>query len=118
MRFELSPVLLSFVAAGAMRGQIIPFESNGLEYKALTRGGVTIMFAQLPLQVRDYAVLQVSISNGSPISWTFRPEDFRFERPDGARIQAPAAKTVVGNFMAKATRSDVSKLVVAYERAL
>jgi hypothetical protein len=118
MRFGLSPVLFSFVAAGAMRGQIIPFESNGLDYRALTRGGVTIMFAQLPTHVRDYAILQVSISNGSPIAWTFRPEDFRFERGDGVWIDAPAAKTVVGNLMAKASRSDVTKLVVAYEMAL
>jgi hypothetical protein len=118
MRFGLQPVLLAFVAAGLVCGQIIPFESNGLEYKVLTRGGVTIMFAQLPLHVRDYAVLQVSISNGSPISWTFKPEDFRFEREDGAWIQAPAAKTVVSSLMAKASRGDVTKLVVAYEMAL
>jgi hypothetical protein len=79
---------------------------------------VTIMFAQLPTHVRDYAILQVSISNGSPVSWTFRPEDFRFERDDGHSIQALAAKTVVGNLMAHASRGDVTKLVVAYEMAL
>ena len=118
MCFRFPPVLLCFVAAGAMRGQIIPFESNGLQYKALTRGGVTIMFAQLPTHVRDYAILQISISNGSPISWTFRPEDFRFERDDGHSVQALAAKTVVGNLMAHASRGDVTKLVVAYEMAL
>jgi len=98
--------------------QIIPFESNGLKYKALTRGGLTIMFAQLPSHVHNYAILQVSVSNGSPISWTVRPEDFRFESDHGPTIQAPTANAVVGVLMAKASRSDVSKLVVAYETAL
>lgn len=98
--------------------QVIPFDSNGLKYKALTRGGLTIMFAQLPSHVHNYAILQVSISNGSPISWTVRPEDFRFEGDHGVSIQAPPANAVVGVLMAKASRSDVSKLVVAYETAL
>ena len=76
------------------------------------------MFAQLPTHVRGYAILQVSISNGSPVSWTVRPEDFRFERDDGFAIRALPAKTLVSSLMAKASRSDVSKLVVAYETAL
>jgi hypothetical protein len=118
MRSWLSPVLLALVLAGALRGQIIPFESNGLKYKALTRAGLTVMFAQLPTHVRNYAILQVSISNGAPISWTVRPEDFRFQRDDGVSIQAQPAKTVVGSLMAHASRSDVTKLVVAYELAL
>jgi hypothetical protein len=102
----------------ALHAQIIPFESDGLKYKALTRGGMTIMFAQLPTHVRNYTILQVSVSNGAPISWTVRPEDFRFESDRGLTIQAPPAKTVVGTLLAKASRSDVSKLVVAYETAL
>jgi hypothetical protein len=118
MRFGLAPALLALALAGGMQSQIIPFESNGLKYKALTKGGVTIMFAQLPTHVRGYAILQVSISNGSPISWTVRPEDFRFEREDGFGIQAFSAKTVVSSLMAKASRGDVTKLVVAYETAL
>ncbi|HEY7333848.1 MAG TPA: hypothetical protein VH639_03115 [Bryobacteraceae bacterium] len=102
----------------ALHAQIIPFDSDGLKYKALTRGGMTIMFAQLPTHVRNYTILQVSVSNGAPISWTVRPEDFRFESDRGLTIQAPPAKTVVGTLLAKASRSDVSKLVVAYETAL
>jgi len=112
----LIPVLF-FVAADAS-GQIIEFESSGLKYKALTRNGVTIMVAQLPTHVREYAILQVSVSNGSPTSWTVRPEDFRFEGESGLRIQAPPAKTVVTNFLEKAGRGDVMKLVTAYEGAL
>ena len=53
------------------RGQVLEFESGGLKYKALTRGGVTIMFAPLPTRVLGYTILQVAISNGSPVSWSF-----------------------------------------------
>lgn len=105
-------VLLSTVSA-----QVIEFESGGLKYKTLTRNGVTIMFAPLPLQVRDWAILQVSISNGSPVSWTVRPEDFRFEH-EGRTIQALPAGTVVTLVRDHAGRSDVTKLVTAYESTL
>jgi hypothetical protein len=114
----LPPILLATVLAGVLPAQIIPFESNGLKYKALTRGGLTIMFAQLPTRVHNYAILQVSISNGAPVSWTIRPEDFRFEREDSVTIRAQPAKTVISTLMAKAGRGDVTKLIVAYETAL
>jgi hypothetical protein len=103
---------------GAARGQIIEFESGGLKYQALTHGGVTIMFAPLPTHVHDYTILQIAVSNGSPISWPIRPEDFRFERSDGSAIQALAARTVVDTLREKASRGDVIKLVSAYESAL
>jgi hypothetical protein len=110
--------LLVVLFPAAIRTQVIPFESNGLKYKALTRGGMTIMFAQLPTRVRDYSVLQVSISNGTPVTWAVKPEDFRFERDGGASIQALPANTVVGNLLKKASRNDVSRLMTAYEAAL
>jgi hypothetical protein len=103
---------------GAAQGQIIEFESSGLKYKALTHGGVTIMFAALPLHIRDYAVLQIAVSNGSSVSWSIKPEDFKFERSDGSTIQALPARTVVDTMREKATHSDVIKLVSAYESAL
>jgi hypothetical protein len=103
------------VLAGA---QVIEFESSGLKYKALTHNGVTIMVATLHNQIRNYAILQVAISNGSPVSWSVRPEDFRFESTDGNAIQALPAKTVVNDMLEKASRNDVSKLIGAYEAAL
>jgi hypothetical protein len=109
-------LLLAFLAA--LSAQVIPFESNGLKYKALTRGGMTIMFAQLPTRVRDYSVLQVSISNGTPVTWSVKPEDFRFERDAGGALQALPANTVVGNLLKKASRTDVVRLMTAYEAAL
>jgi hypothetical protein len=102
----------------AIRAQVIPFESGGLKYKALTRGGMTIMFAQLPTRVRDYSILQVSISNGSPVTWQVKPEDFRFEREAGGSIHAEPANTVVGTLLKKASRNDVTRLITAYETAL
>jgi hypothetical protein len=111
-------LLWAVLLISPVRGQIIDFDSGGLHYKALTHNGVTIMFANLPLRVRDYAILQIAISNGSPISWAFRPVDFKFERPDGQILSALPARTVVDTMMHKAGRGDVRKLVLAYEAAL
>jgi hypothetical protein len=111
-------LLAAITLIGAAHGQIIEFESSGLKYKALTHGGVTIMFAPLPTHVRDYAILQIAVTNGSSISWAVKPEDFRFERSDGSSIQALAARTVVDTLREKAGRGDVIKLVSAYEAAL
>ena len=100
-----------------VRAQVIEFESSGLRYKALTHNGVTIMVATLHTHIRDYAVLQVAVSNGSPVSWSVRPEDFHFEG-SGHFLQALPAKTVVGDMLERASRGDVSKLITAYEAAL
>ncbi len=113
-----SLLLSSAIVPLAVNAQVIPFESGGLSYKALTRGGVTIMFAPLPLKVQNYAVLQIAISNGSPVAWTFKPEDFLFEPESGGEIDALPAGTVVRGFLNKAGRSDVGRLVAAYESTL
>jgi len=106
-----------FVAA-AHAQQIIDFESGGLKYKAMTLNGVTIMFSILPTRIRDYAILQMAISNGAPVSWTVKPEDCTFEKSDGEKLQGLPARTVVGTLIEKATRGDVIKLVAAYEASL
>jgi len=99
-------------------GQVIEFESNGLKYQTLTKRGVTLMFAHLPVHVRDFSILQVAVSNGSPGPYVIRPEDFVFHREDGALVQAWAARAVVSLLMEKGGRSDVIKLVSTYEGAL
>jgi hypothetical protein len=111
-------LLSSAIFPAAMTAQVIPFESGGLSYKALTRGGVTIMFAPLSLKIQDYAVLQVAISNGSPVAWTFKPEDFMFEPESGSGIDALGAGDVVLRLLKKAGRTDISKLITAYEATL
>lgn len=105
-------------ARAALSGQVIEFESGGLRYQTQTRNGVTVMFAHIPLQVRQYAVIQVAISNGSQLSWPFKAEDFRFVRADGVAVQAESANAVVLGFMERGGREDVVKLVSTYELGL
>jgi hypothetical protein len=105
-------------ASAALLGQAIQFESGGLYYQTLTRAGVTIMFAELPVQVREFAVIQVAVSNGSPSSRTVKAEDFKFIRPDGTTLPATPAATVVEEFLEKGGRNDVIKLVSTYEMGL
>jgi hypothetical protein len=113
-----SLLLAAVLFTGAVRAQIIEFESGGLKYRTLTRGGVTIMWAHLPMHIREYAVLQVAISNGSPVSWQVKPQDFRFDKAEGDRLGALPAATVVQQMMDHASRGDVIKLITAYESAL
>ena len=84
----------------------------------MTLNGVTIMFSVLPKHIRDYAILQMAVSNGAPVSWTVKPEDCSFEKSDGEKVQALPARTVVSTLIEKATRGDVIKLVAAYEASL
>jgi hypothetical protein len=115
MRFLLAA---SLAACATLSAQIIPFESNGLLYKTLTKGGVTVMFAYLPAHLKEYSIMQVSISNGSPIAWAIKPEDFSYRQQDGIVWQASPALAVVNNLLAKAGRHDVIKLVTTYERGV
>jgi hypothetical protein len=107
-----------FLMVLILPAQVIEFESGGLKYQTLTKNAVTVMVASLPSHVREYSILQVAISNGSPISWMVRPEDFTFYRNDGTVIQATPARVVVNSMVAKASRGDVIKLVTTYESSL
>lgn len=102
----------------AVWGQVIEFESNGLRYLTQTRNGVTIMFAHLPVTVRDYSVIQVAVSNGGKQTWIMRPEDFEFISKDGAHYRATPARGVVERFIARGGRDDAIKLVSTYEMGL
>lgn len=120
-RRQIRWVSLLFLAALSIAGlsaQVLEFESGGLKYRVLTRGGVTIMFAPLPTRVLGYTILQVAISNGSPVAWNFKSEDFRFERDNGQQIQAVSAGSVVKQLLDRASRGDVGRLISAYEGAL
>jgi len=110
-------ILPLFVWTGA-QAQIIDFESNGLHYKTLTKGGMTVMFAYLPSHLKEYSILQVSISNGSPISWVVKAEDFSYKLQDGSVSQASPALDVVNALLSKASRHDVIQLVTTYERGI
>jgi hypothetical protein len=108
----------ALLSAATLGAQIIPFESNGLLYKTLTKGGVTVMFAYLPAHLKEYSIMQVSIANGSPISWVIKPEDFSYRQTDGMMWQASPALSVVNSLLAHAGKHDVIKLVTTYERGV
>jgi hypothetical protein len=111
----------STILMGLMLGshaQVIEYETQGVKHQTLTHGGVTIMFATTRAHVHDFAMLQVSISNGSQIYANVHPEDFSFQRADGHLMQAEHAEEVVKQLLDRASVGDVQKLVVAYESNL
>lgn len=106
------------LAAPCLHAQVIEFESGGLRYQTLTREGLTVMFAPLPQQVRNYVILQVAIANGSAGARLVRPEDFRFVREDGRVLRPVPPRQVVQGFLDKAGRNDVIRMVTLYEMGL
>src|SRR5947209_4643806 len=114
--FRAAGLVASFLLITATApAQVIEFESGGLKYQTLTKNGLTIMVASLPSHVRQFTILQVAVSNGSPVSWTVKPEDFSFRGSDGRVLEARQARDVVNSLMERASRGDVIKLVTAYE---
>jgi hypothetical protein len=113
--WSLAVVLCAGCLASA---QVIEFESGGLKYQTLSRNSVTIMYAHLPIQVREYSIVQATVTNGSGAVITIRPEDFAFRFPDGREVRAAPAQAVVRNFLEKAGRNDVIRLVSTYEMSL
>jgi hypothetical protein len=105
-------------AASFASAQVIEFESGGLRYQTLSKSGVTIMYAHLPTQVREYSIVQATVSNGSGVTCTVRPEDFVFRFPDGREVRAASAQRVVTDLMDRAGRNDVIRLVSTYEIGL
>lgn len=118
LRRHAGAFAILLAATAGIRAQIIEFESGGLKYQTLTKNGVTIMVASMPAHVREYSILQVAVSNGSPVSWMVKPEDFKFDRQDGGSLNATPARTVIDSLIAKASRNDVIRLVSAYESGL
>jgi hypothetical protein len=110
--------VLTWLSTAAAAGQVIEFESGGLRYQTLTRNGVTIMFAHIGAHVREYAAVQVAVSNGSGQPVLIRPEDFEWVGEDGRSLRPVPARRVVGELLDKAGRGDVVRLVSAYETGL
>ncbi len=96
----------------------VEFESHGLTYEALTRNGITVMFASLPPHIKDFNIIQITITNGSLVSWTVKPADFTFVRPDGTVLQAISADDVIESLLERASRNDVIKLQLMYEDSI
>jgi len=117
LRVALGALLLAAVPATAP-AQVIEFEQNGLKYQTLTHSGVTVMFAHLQAHVKEFSIVQVSVSNGGHGPYTIRPEEFFFERQEHATVRATPARTVIDMLMQKGTGGDVLKLVATYEAGL
>jgi hypothetical protein len=98
--------------------QVIQFQSNGLSYQALTQQGLTLMYARMPLAVREFAVVQIALNNGSDAHWKVQPSDFYFESDDGRVLRGVPENTVVYNLFRTAGTDDVIKLQSAYEKAI
>jgi len=133
-------VLLSAVASGAQTqpGQLAPtqksdseqnsqkpgpptpmeFESRGLVYQALTKNGITVMYAPLPPHIKDFNIIQVTVTDGGLLTWTVRPADFTFIRQDGTVLQPVSADEVVYSLLQRASAADVIKLQLLYEESI
>ncbi|MBI4875406.1 MAG: hypothetical protein HY822_12300 [Acidobacteria bacterium] len=109
---------LALLGACCASAQVIEFESGGLKYQTLTRRGVTVMYAHLPARVRQWDILQVAVSNGSPSEWNVQPESIEFHRKSGEVLRADSANFVVKSLMEHAGRNDVVRMVTAYEMGL
>ncbi|MFL6416626.1 MAG: hypothetical protein ACJ74Y_13270 [Bryobacteraceae bacterium] len=94
------------------------FQSHGLDYEALTRNGITVMFASLPPHIKDFNIVQITVTNGSLVSWTVKPSDFAFVRESGVTLQPVSADDVVESLLQKASRTDVIKLQLLYEDSI
>src|SRR3954469_23396274 len=84
------------------QGAPMDFQSHGLDYEALTKEGITVMFAKLPPHIKDFNIMQVTVTNGSLVSWTVKPSDFSFVRQDGTILQPVSADEVVESLLQKA----------------
>jgi hypothetical protein len=112
-------LLIAFLGAfGAVVGQVIEFTSNGLNYMTLSRGGLTLMYAPLPLTIRDFAVIQVSYSNGTGEVQLIKPTDFVYTPNGEAPARAASEEVVIQELYRKARRPEVMKLQAFYEKAL
>jgi len=109
-------VLAASIAADA-RAQVIEYESNGQKYQTSTRKGLTVIATHLPNHVAGFGLIQVTISNGSQMYWTVKPESFSYVRADTATAALPADQ-VVDLLLEHASHGDVVKLVASYESAL
>ncbi len=94
------------------------FESHGLEYDAITKNGITVMFAQMPSRLKEFNIIQITVTNGSPLSWTVRASDFNFVRSDNIVLESVSPDYVVETLLAHADRDDVIKLELLYENSI
>ena len=118
VRNAILTLAVLFITSFPSTAQVIQFRSSGLDYQALTKQGLTLMFARMPLTAGRYSVLQIALNNGSVHTWKVEATDFYFESADGMRVRAISEQTVVGDFFRNAGRSEMLELQTVYEKAL
>lgn len=110
---------VAFLAVAApLSGQVIEFRSSGMDYQVLTRRGLTVMCAEMPLKTARYALVHVAVSNGSKETWQVDTADFAFKYESGKQVQAVSEQRVIDEFFRTARRSELVKLQAAYEAAV
>ena len=114
----ISIIVAVLALCGVATPQVLEFYSNGLLYQALTRGGLTLMYARMPMAIRDYGVIQVALNNGSSAIWKVKSTDFVFEPAEGEPIRAVPEGEVIYDLFRNAGRAEIVKLQSAYEQAL
>ncbi len=109
-------------SANPAQSQAVPtpleFESHGLTYEALTKNAITVMYAPLPPHIKDFNIVQVTVTNGGLLTWTVRPAEFTFIRQDGTVLQPVSADEVVYSLLQRASAADVIKLQLLYEDSI
>jgi hypothetical protein len=101
-----------------VQAQVVEFSSNGLNYQALTRDGLTIMYARMPVAIREFGVIQVAVSNGGSKIRTLKATDLVFHPDTGGAIRAASTSEVINDLFRHAGYNEVVKLQQAYERVL
>lgn len=111
-------VLLALTAlAGRAPAQVIEYETSGRKYQTVTRKGLTVIVTRMTAQVAGFALIQVSIANGSDVSWNVQPEGFSYVKQAGTQTGI-SANQVVDLLLEHGSASDVVKLVTSYENNL
>jgi len=112
------PVIAAAICVvGLVSAQVIEYEVSGVKYQTLSRQGLTVIMTRMPNHVAGFALVQVSIENGSDRYWTIGPEDFAYVKPEGS-TSGISADQVVNILLDKGSSSDVVKLVTSYENTL
>ena len=81
-------------ALGLVSGQVIEYEVSGVKYQTLSRQGLTVIMTRMPNHVAGFALVQVSISNGSDRYWVIAPEDFAYVGAEGSTPGITAEQAV------------------------
>ena len=95
----------------------VPYK--GLRYSMLSRGGVTVMMAQLDRNILEYSTAQVWVSNGSKGPVRISPQAFLMGLEGSPeQITGTPDSAVLDDIMKRARAHDVVELVKAYETTL